>query len=366
MTRIARLVVYLLVLGGLTPALLTAASPLEVVLVQYEVSAEDYSSLEQFHDRIAHIVEEAMERSHPDLIVFPEYASVFALFTDYIDSRGLVRLDGIAPEVVELMSSEADDPAPAAAPAAATESAPESATESATEAATEAAHQLVRRQAERYSARIAEIWSEVAAEYAVWIIAGSGFVPAPEGGVNNRVWVYDRSGEIAYHQDKVFLTDFERENLGVVPGTVSEASTFEVDRIELAVTICRDSYFDAWEEGFSAADAWIDVRANGEEYSQAVRRRFDTALPERVAETPVPIGMSTSLNGVFLDLLWQGPAFVVDDDGNRIAQAPTVDGNYLMEVVVPDRAPAVTSEPAITREVPVSSQARTSAENSVD
>lgn len=350
MTRIARLVVYLLVLGGLTPALVTAASPLEVVLVQYEVSAEDYSSLEQFHDRIAHIVEEAMERSHPDLIVFPEYASVFALFTDYIDSPGLVRLDGIAPEVVELMSSEADEPAPAAA----------------AEPATEAAQQLVRRHAERYSPRIAEIWSEVAAEYAVWIIAGSGFVPAPEGGVNNRVWVYDRAGEIAYHQDKVFLTDFERENLGVVPGTVSEASTFEVDRIELAVTICRDSYFDAWEEGFSAADAWIDVRANGEKYSQAVRRRFDTALPERVAETPVPIGMSTSLNGVFLDLLWQGPAFVVDDDGNRIAQAPTVDGNYLMEVVVPDRAPAVTSEPAITREVPVSSQARTSAENSVD
>lgn len=317
MTRIARFVVYLLLLGGLTPALIIAAPPLEVVLVQYEVSVEDYSSLEQFQDRIAHLVEEAMDRSHPDLLVFPEYTSVFALFTDHIASGGEVRLADISPQVVELMSSDEDEPSPAAA--------------------TEAAQQLVRRQAERFSSRIAEIWSEVAAEYEVWIIAGSGFVPAPEGGVNNRVWVYDRAGELAYHQDKVFLTDFERDNLGVVPGTVGEAEMFEVEQIELAVTICRDSYFDAWEEEFSAADAWVDVRANGEEYSEAVRRRFDTALPERVAETPVPMGMSTSLNGEFLDLLWQGPAFVVDEDGDRVAQAPTVDGDYLMEVVVPDR-----------------------------
>ncbi|MFO8042466.1 MAG: nitrilase-related carbon-nitrogen hydrolase, partial [Alkalispirochaeta sp.] len=241
MTRIMCLLVCVFTVAGVAPAPVTAVSPLEVVLVQYTVSAEDYSSLEQFHDRIAHVVEEAMDQSHPDLIVFPEYASVFALFPDHIASGGEVRLAGISPQVVTLMSSDEDEPAPAAA--------------------TEAAHQLVRSQAERFSTRITEIWSEVAAEYEVWIIAGSGFVPAPEGGVNNRVWVFDRAGEIAYHQDKVFLTDFERDNLGVVPGTVSEADTFEVEEIELAVTICRDSYFDAWEEEFSAADAWIDVRA---------------------------------------------------------------------------------------------------------
>lgn len=179
------------------------------------------------------------------------------------------------------------------------------------------------------------MWSAVAAEHGVWIIAGSGFVPAADEGVYNRVWVFDRSGEIVYHQDKVFLTVFEREKLGVVPGSVSDAETFEVDGIELAVTICRDSYFEDWERGFNDADAWIDIRANGEEYSPAVRRRFDTALPERIARSDVPLGLSTSLNGRFLDYLWQGPAFVVDDDGKRVAQSPTIDGDYLMRVEVP-------------------------------
>ncbi len=293
--------------------------PLETVLVQYAVDAADYATLEQFQKQIDAIVAEAVADSAPDLIVFPEYASVFALFTEFIAPRGQVQLEKIPPEVLTLLETENEV------------------------VSSDAAHRFIRRQAERYAEEILEIWAAVAAKHEVWILAGSGFVPAAEGGVYNRVWVFNRFGELAYYQDKVFLTPFERENLGVVSGSVSDAEVFEVEGIDLAVTICRDSYFDAWEREFSEADAWIDVRANGETYSAAVRRRFNTALPERVEETAVPLGLSTSLNGRFLHLFWQGPAFVVNDDGERIAESPTVDGNYVMELSIPDAPVAVNS-----------------------
>lgn len=300
--------------GALGLSAVSASEPLDVVLVQYQVNAQDYSSLERFRARIDAIVGNAVAQSDPDLIVFPEYASVFALFTDLITERGEVTLEGVSPDVVALMDSGENEMV----------------------GVRDEAHRFIRRRARRFGARIMHVWSTVAADHKVWIVAGSGFVPAPDRGVYNRVWVFDRSGEIRYQQDKVFLTAFEREKLGLVPGSIREADTFAVEGIDLAVTICRDSYFDAWEREFADADAWIDVRANGEEYTAAVRRRFDTALPERVAESPVPLGLSTSLNGRFLELLWQGPAFVVDDDGDRIGQSPTVDGDYLMEVEVPD------------------------------
>ena len=320
MSRIRVLLCLIILMGAVRPLVATEATePLETVLVQYAVDPVDYATIERFHEQIDRIVAEAVADSHPDLIVFPEYTSVFALFSEFITPRGQVQLEKIPPEVLTLLDSEKEP------------------------ASTDEAHHFIRHQAERYAEEILEMWAAVAAEHDVWILAGSGFVPAAQGGVHNRVWVFNRFGELTYYQDKVFLTAFERENLGVVSGSVSDAEVFEVEGMNLAVTICRDSYFDAWEREFSEADAWIDVRANGEAYSAAVRRRFNTALPERVAETAVPLGLSTSLNGRFLQLFWQGPAFVVNADGRRIAESPTVDGNYVMEVEVPDPSGAANS-----------------------
>ncbi|MFW5827894.1 MAG: nitrilase-related carbon-nitrogen hydrolase, partial [Alkalispirochaeta sp.] len=313
MARMHACLLFIALIGSRWPLVaVEPTEPLDVVLVQYEVDPAHYATLSQFQERIDAIVAQAVADSHPDLIVFPEYTSVFALFSEFITPEGQVELERISPQVLTLLDSEDEV------------------------IAADEAHRFIRRRAQRFAEEILEIWSAVAAEHEVWILAGSGFVPAAEGGIYNRAWVFDRSGDLAYHQDKVFLTAFERENLGVVSGSVESAELFSVEGIDLALTICRDSYFDAWEEQFSEADAWIDVRANGETYSAAVRRRFNTALPERVEQTAVPLGISTSLNGRFLELFWQGPAFVVDDEGERIAESPTVDGTYLMEVEIPE------------------------------
>jgi predicted amidohydrolase len=274
------------------------------------VDPVDYRSLAAFRDRVEEVVVEAKERYDAEFLVFPEYVSTFALFTDAIDDGGELEGEKLPSGVVTVLS-DPDSP----------------------ESRMEEVHEFVAAAARRRSEGILSIWRRVARRHGVWILAGSGFVPAAdEEGVHNRLWVIDDSGRVTYQQDKVFLTEYERKILGVVPGEVEEARPFEVEGVELSVTICRDSYFEAWEEQFGAVDAWIDVRANGELWDESVRRRFDTALPERIARTDVDVGLSTSLNGRFLDLFWQGPAFVVGPEGERVRQSPLVDGDYLMVV----------------------------------
>ena len=296
------------------PLPLHAADPLDVVLVQYRVDPGDYASLPAFQRRVEAVVDRAVERFDPDLVVFPEYVSVFAMFSGMIDDDGTLEPARIPEGVARAAFGVADGELPPVTPAV---------------------HEFVRTLSRQYADRLRGIWSSVAAESGVWILAGSAFVPGDDGEVHNRVWVFDGQGNLAYRQDKVFLTDYERRVLGLDPGSLGTARPVSIGGRQLSITVCRDSFFDVWEDRFAAVDAWIDVRANGEVWDTAVRRRFDEALPERVADTPVELGMSTALNGRFFDLLWQGPAFVVDGDGDRVRQSPTVDGDYLMEVTVP-------------------------------
>jgi predicted amidohydrolase len=308
--RFRRSVVILVALVGLCPTLF--ADDLTAVLVQFAVDPVDYRSLAAFRGRVEELVIEAKERYAADLVVFPEYVSSFALFADVIDGDGELETEAVPPEVVAALSD----------------------LESA-ESELDEVREFVASAAERGSDRIISIWRGVARRNDVWILAGSGFVPAAEGeGVHNRVWVVDDDGRVTYEQDKVFLTEYEREILGVVPGEDEETQPFEVEDVALSATICRDSYFETWEEQFDAVDAWIDVRANGEVWDESVRRRFGTALPERIARTDVDVGLSTSLNGRFLELLWQGPAFVVGPDGERVRQSPEVDGDFLLAVEI--------------------------------
>ncbi|MFW6253228.1 MAG: nitrilase-related carbon-nitrogen hydrolase [bacterium] len=308
--EVFRVVLVFGVFLGLVRAL--PADDFTTVLVQFSVDSVDYRSLAAFHDRVEEMVIEPKEQHAADFVVFPEYVSTFGLFADVIDGNGELEMENIPPGVVEILSGSDSDPP---------------------EDRLGEVREFVASAARRRSGRILSIWRSVARQHGVWILAGSGFVPAPETqGVHNRLWVIDDEGRVAYEQDKVFLTEYESEILGVVPGEVEQARPFTVEDVEFSVTICRDSYFEAWEALFGDVDVWIDVRANGEFWDESVRRRFDTALPERIARTDVDVGLSTSLNGRFLDLFWQGPAFIVGPDGERVRQSPTVDGDYLMEV----------------------------------
>lgn len=300
----------------------TAGDPVEsralrIALVQYAVRGEDYRSFETFSERVGTILDATVLRYRPDVVVFPEYTSVFALFGEYLSADG-----ELAPEVLSLLathdtSTDGDERLRADSPAGS------------------ALGDLVRREALRDEGSVRAVWSELARTHRVWIVAGSIFVVDEGGELRNRAWVFAPDGAVAYHQDKVFLTPYERDLIGISPGRTAHARAFVIEGFSVGLTICRDSYFDVWERHFDATDVWVDIRANGEAWDEAVRRRFDTALPERVANTRVEWGVSTSLNGRFSDLLWQGPAFVVDGRGTRVRQSPVIDGDHVLVHDIP-------------------------------
>lgn len=272
-----------------------------VALVQFAVSEERGADWDSFWNTVERFVQHAAA-SGADIVVFPEYINVFPAFDEYAEE--ILAADAIA-DLSGLIAAGGGLP------------------------------QFLRQAVRGSAGELRRLWSEIAGRYDTWIVAGTAFVVAVDGSVRNRAWVFAPDGTLAYRQDKVFLTPFEREEAGLSPGRVAAAETFEIDGRTYGLTICRDTYFDAWEAALRDVDVWIDIRANGEPYDQSVRRRFDGALPERVANVAASAGLSTSLNGEFLDLLWQGPAFVVDGDGERVFQSPEINGDAITYVTVP-------------------------------
>jgi predicted amidohydrolase len=272
---------------------------LRVALVQFTVSEAMYADREAFAERLRGVLETAVTGGGAEFVVFPEYVNVFALLEEY--TPALRRSDTLGQFVA---AGGFREPVPA----------------------------ILRKEVQEDTAVIRRIWERLAREYRVWILAGTAFVEAGDGTVRNRSWLFSPAGRLVHYVDKSFLTPFERD-LRLSPGAVAAADPFEIDGLSFGVTICRDSYFDAWEERYREVDVWLDIRANGEDWNEEVRRRFEGALPERVAETPVGLGLSTSLNGEFLELFWEGPAFITDDTGRRVYQSPEIDGDRI--VIVP-------------------------------
>ena len=322
----------LLVLVWLLPAPVgageTADGVLELAAVQFAVDERTYADMKAFEKRVRRLVESAADAG-AELVVFPEYINVFLLFSEY---DGVIRDSDTVEEAMHRIAEQEGLPA-ASLP------------------------RLLTREIAEGVSGIQRLWARLAREEQVTIVAGSAFVQAasePErsgtssasdsshggagaatgGSIRNRALVFGPDGELIARQDKRYLTPFEMEEAGMGRGRITEADTFRVDGFDVALTICRDSYFSAWEQRFAHADLWLDIRANGEPYGPQVRERFEGALPERVARTPVPAGVSTSLTGSFLDFLWQGPAFVVDAEGRRVAESPSPRGTEVLLVSV--------------------------------
>jgi predicted amidohydrolase len=101
------------------------------------------------------------------------------------------------------------------------------------------------------------------------------------------------------------------------------AATYELDGHSLAFTICRDSYFPAWDTQLEDVDIWLDLRANGEAYTPEDRSRFRDTLPERVSRNDAFLGVNSSLTGRLLGFMWEGPSYAVDSRGTRMAESPS-------------------------------------------
>jgi predicted amidohydrolase len=269
----------------------SGGSGLRVALIQFAVEEDIYDSHGEFFREIHALVHEARTDYGAEFVVFPEYINALALLDNY---DALVDRSGGAAVFLEAVTEDAPLP------------------------------ELLSDEAEADTPALRARWAAVARKHQIWILAGTSFVPAADGTVRNRAWLFDPTGELVYYQDKVFLTPVERELLRLTPGRVDRARPFTIENVTFGLTICRDGFFEEWEEPFGEVDAWLEIRANGEVWTPDVRRRFDTAMPERVGETDVETGLSTSLTGSFLDQIWEGPTHVVDEEGMPVYQSSVV------------------------------------------
>ncbi|MFW5745854.1 MAG: carbon-nitrogen hydrolase family protein [Spirochaetota bacterium] len=290
-----------------------------VAAVQFEVSEARLRSLADVRAQIDGLVRRATRRYEADVVVFPEYLNVFLLATRYPEAVGraddlYAALSGIAASTAR--ADAVDAPAAPATP-----------------------RRVLLEQADWIAEQTLAMWSAIADRHDVVVVAGTLFAPAGDGRfatatrsdteLRNRLLVFDPDGELVYTQDKVYLTPVEADVLGLEPGRLADAAPVVVDGVEIGFTICRDTFFDSWAARLGGVDLWIDLRANGEPYSEEVYRRFLGTLPERVATTDASAGLNASLTGEFLGHVWAGPSYAVAADGARIAASDSPVGTQI-------------------------------------
>ena len=257
---------------------------IRVAAVQLSLDTAMLRSLESYRLRIAEKVEQSLA-SRPDLIVFPEYT---AAFLAVIPHRRELEGAGSVAEALERI--RARDPLAVGL------------------------RELLLLNSGWVERALEEVFGRLAREHGVAILAGSYFARPDDPGpvrLTNRAVVFGDDGRRLYEQDKVYLTPFEEELLGLSPGEPAEARPFALGGARVGVTICRDTFFSDWEPRLAGSDLWVDIKANGTPYTQEERQNFERALPARIRSGEVPYGLTVCLTGEFLDLMWEGKSSLV-------------------------------------------------------
>lgn len=289
---------YLLLAASCTSGTISGGGPgdngLAVTGVQLHIDESIYASPVSFEAAMRGELEAVCSGpDRPDLVVFPEYTSVFLAAADYF------------PVIEETETFE--------------EAIAEIGLE---DAGIRTLYDFFKEAAGPTEVRLDRIWGKLAREFGIAIAAGTCFrTEADEAGnteLRNTLLIYGPKGRRIYEQDKVYLTDFEKTVIGLSPGCEEEAAPVQLQGYDIAFTICRDSFFSSWEDNFKGAVAWISIKANGVTFDREARRSFQEALPERIAESDVPYGMVVCLNGRFLDLFWEGESSVIVDAGEKV------------------------------------------------
>jgi predicted amidohydrolase len=292
---------------GSTPEPEDGSQGLRIAAVQLNIRQSDLRSIAAFRRHVETLVMRCIGFD-PDLIVFPEYTSVFSALIPYnsvIDNcesaeDGLERIVAQDPLIggfrdLFLINSG-------------------------------------------FTERIMEeIFADLSERHGVAIVPGTYFAWSERNGevtLVNRLVVYDRGGQIAYTQDKVFLTPFERQLVGISPGVLEQAEPIVVNGWRIGFTICRDTFFSQWQQVHSGVDLWIDIKANGVQYTEEERRRFMRAVPQRIEEGDIPYGLTVCLTGSLLDMLWEGESSLVRKNPGQavriVKKAPSACGEAIL------------------------------------
>jgi len=293
----------------------TAAAPpgeLRIAAVQLSLAPGDLASAAAYVARIQGAVRRCLPFA-PDLILFPEYTAAFLALLPY---GGLLGKAGSPEQALRHILER--------------------------EPLARNLEDLLLLNSGLAERAVRELFGGLARRYGVAVGAGTWFAAAANGGkasLVNRAVIFDERGAQLYAQDKVFLTPFEQKFLGLCPGRLEEARPFLLKGRRIVLTICRDTFFEDWEDRFQGAELWVDLKANGEPFTDQVREGFQLALSDRLLDAKIPYGLSLCLTGGLAGLSWEGESFLAawdPDLGVRIlARAGSYEGEDILFFTLP-------------------------------
>jgi predicted amidohydrolase len=282
---------------------------LGVLAVQLEIDEEMYRDIEGFINRIEALLSEPVDRYSPDLVIFPEYTGVFLALTQYSD---IIESSHSFLEAFEKIRSGAEDIG--------------------------SLKDLFVYKADAIEAVQDAVWGELARRYSINLLSGSYFAYDKDTEkLTNRTLLYNPDGKRVYFQDKIYLTEFERDIIALDSGGLSAVRHYTINGLKVGFSICRDTFFPVWNDIHSGADLWIDIKANGEKYTAETVELFERAIPARMKGSSVENGLTVCLTGEFLDLFWEGESsFYTLDNGQPSKQSAssTVTGNDVLFIEV--------------------------------
>ncbi len=307
---------------GSNPGSGDRSQDLRIAAVQLEIQRSDLRSFSAFRYHIEALVMRSIAFK-PDLIVFPEYTSVFLALIPYYS---VIYASHSAVEGISRITAQ--DP-------------------------------LIKsfRDLFLFNSGLVEramegIFAALARQYKVAILAGTYFAWSGKGRevrLVNRTVVFDQEGKTAYTQDKVYLTPFEEKLLGISPGLLREAAPVVLNGYRIGITICRDTFFRPWVEIYSGSDLWIDIKANGTAFTREEQERFLRAVPARIAESDIPYGLTVCLTGSLLDLLWEGESSLVSKDREQgfrfVEKATSASGEEILFFSIGNQAENPVQDP---------------------
>ena len=263
---------------------------ISIAAVQFKVEKSIYSSEGSFKDKINTVVKKIFNQYKPDLIIFPEYTSVFIALTPFLNKTEKVKSHAGALKKIRKYYADINS-----------------------------IKELFALQSDFTLSVMKDIFGTISEKYHIYILAGTYFAfDRKENRLYNRAVVFGPGGNAVYFQDKVFLTDFEKNSIDLSAGDLRKAAGFKVKNKKIAITICRDTYEEVWENKFKDYAVWIDIKANGTGYDEEQRESFLKALPARIRNTNVKYGITDCLTGKLFDLFWEGESSVVKNNAGSL------------------------------------------------
>ncbi|MDA3958512.1 hypothetical protein [Oceanispirochaeta sp.] len=266
---------------------MSESNTLVTVVVQFEMKTDMIRSEESYRMAMEEAMAKAMAEGEADLVIFPEYLGVFASLIpwySYLSSE--MPMEDVWKTLVH------DHPGLTI-------------------------NELFIRESQECDSFLNDLWGDLASRYDVFILSGTRLnYSRDRKGLVNQAVVYNPRGEVVYRQNKYFLTEFEEDILNLRSGDIRKTPGFMVKDHHIRLTICRDTFLKEWETLYKNGDLWIDIKANGVEYTEDQVTLFTRALPARLGQTAIPFGITACLTGHFLDLLWEGESnFLYNEKG---------------------------------------------------